>query len=246
MTWNDPISLRRAMSRSMSPTLAAVGALRDAAGCRLAPRHDAGLFGPPVRDVGEGAAPNNTPELTSDHTLRLLTAALDELHLRLARSISLVNYHLRRNETASEIARQGRAGQTQKRQIPAAVKPLTGRFGLSNLLLVMPAWWRRTTWSLASGCAGLRRRGQTEKLEVDHLVVPRIYPVHAVRVVASQAKARRPACRARRPDGAAVLCRGGRGPSPDGRCRQRARGLRRRATPPRAARAARPPARSSR
>ena len=35
-----------------------------------------------------------------DRTVRLLEAALDEPHLRLARAIALVEYHVRRNETA--------------------------------------------------------------------------------------------------------------------------------------------------
>jgi hypothetical protein len=42
----------------------------------------------------------DTPELTLDRTVRLLEAALDEPHLGMARAIALVDYHVRRNETA--------------------------------------------------------------------------------------------------------------------------------------------------
>ena len=43
---------------------------------------------------------DRVPELTLDRTVRLLEAALDEPRLRLARAIALVDYHVRRNETA--------------------------------------------------------------------------------------------------------------------------------------------------
>ena len=41
-----------------------------------------------------------TPELTLDRTVRLLEAAFEEPRLRIARAIALVEYHVRRNETA--------------------------------------------------------------------------------------------------------------------------------------------------
>jgi hypothetical protein len=42
----------------------------------------------------------DVPELTLDRTVRLLEAAMEEPELRLARAIALVDYHVRRNETA--------------------------------------------------------------------------------------------------------------------------------------------------
>jgi hypothetical protein len=41
-----------------------------------------------------------TPELTLDRTVRLLEAAFEEPRLGIARAIALVEYHVRRNETA--------------------------------------------------------------------------------------------------------------------------------------------------
>src|SRR5947209_4033301 len=51
--------------------------VRDAVVGRVAPPHDAGGSGPPVRDVGAEAASKKTPELTLDRTVRLLAAALE-------------------------------------------------------------------------------------------------------------------------------------------------------------------------
>src|SRR5262249_21814587 len=42
----------------------------------------------------------DVPELTLDRTVRLLEAALEEPELKLVRAIALVDYHVRRNETA--------------------------------------------------------------------------------------------------------------------------------------------------
>src|SRR3954471_5475138 len=69
------------------------GAVRDAVMGRLAPSHDAGGVGPPVRDRGAEAPPKKVPELTLDRTVRLLEAALGEPELRLPRATALVDYH---------------------------------------------------------------------------------------------------------------------------------------------------------
>src|SRR5262249_34010106 len=76
------------------------GAVRDAVVYRVAPPHDAGGPGAPVRHLGAEAAQKKTPELTLDRTVRLLEAALGEPELRLPRATALVAYHVRRNETA--------------------------------------------------------------------------------------------------------------------------------------------------
>ena len=97
------------------------GAVRDAVVGRVAPPHDAGGPGAPVRDAGAAAAPKKTPELTLDRTVRLLEAALEEPELRLPRATALVDYHVRRNKVA-KVTCQDLAGKTQGRQIPAAVE----------------------------------------------------------------------------------------------------------------------------
>ena len=76
------------------------GAVRDAVVRRVAPPHDVGGPCAPVRDLGAGAAPKKTPELTLDRTVRLLEAALEEPELKLPRATALVDYHLRRKEVA--------------------------------------------------------------------------------------------------------------------------------------------------
>ena len=68
----------------------------------MAPPHDAGRAGPPVRDVGAEAAPPKVPELTLDRTVRLLQAALEEPELELPRATALVEYHVRRNKAAKK------------------------------------------------------------------------------------------------------------------------------------------------
>src|SRR5262249_23000304 len=62
------------------------GPVRDAVVGGLAPPHDAGRAGPPVRDPDAEAAPKKVPELTLDRTVRLLEAALAEPELRLPRA----------------------------------------------------------------------------------------------------------------------------------------------------------------
>src|SRR5205085_5972982 len=76
------------------------GPVRDAVVDRLAPPHDAGGTGPPVRDADASAAQKKVPELTLDRTVRLLEAAWEEPGLRLERAIDLVDYHVRRNKVA--------------------------------------------------------------------------------------------------------------------------------------------------
>ena len=70
------------------------GAVRDAVVGRLAPPHDAGGAGAPVRDPDAEAPPKKVPELTLDRTVRLLEAALEEPELRLPRATALVDYHV--------------------------------------------------------------------------------------------------------------------------------------------------------
>src|SRR5262249_14173317 len=77
-------------------------AVRDAVMGRVAPPHDPGGPGPPVRDARAEATPKKTPELTLDRTVRLLEAALDEPELRLSRATLLVDYHAHRNKVARE------------------------------------------------------------------------------------------------------------------------------------------------
>ena len=76
------------------------GAVRDAVVRRVAPPHDVGRPGTPVRDAGAEAASKKTPELTLDRTVRLLEAALEEPELRLPRATALVDYHVQRNKVA--------------------------------------------------------------------------------------------------------------------------------------------------
>ncbi len=74
--------------------------VRDAVVGRVAPPHDAGRAGAPVRDAGAEAPPKKVPELTLDRTVRLLEAAFSEPALRLPRATALVDYHVRRNGVA--------------------------------------------------------------------------------------------------------------------------------------------------
>ena len=102
-------------------------AVRDAVVGRVAPPHDAGRPGPPVRDAGAEAASKKTPELTLDRTVRLLEAALEEPELRLPRATALVDYHVRRNEVARKSHAKTWRAKHRGREIPAAVELLTGR-----------------------------------------------------------------------------------------------------------------------
>src|SRR5262249_13879045 len=76
------------------------GAVRDAVVGRLAPSHEPGGAGAPVRDAGACGAGEKVPELTLDRAVRLLRSALDEGALSLPRAILLVDYHVRRNQAA--------------------------------------------------------------------------------------------------------------------------------------------------
>ena len=106
------------------------GAVRDAVVGRVAPPHDAGGPGAPVRDADAEAASKKTPELTLDRTVRLLEAALEEPELRLARAIGAGGLPRASERGRQEVARQDLAGQTRGRQIPAAVELLTGPLGV--------------------------------------------------------------------------------------------------------------------
>jgi hypothetical protein len=66
----------------------------------VAPPHDAGRAGAPLRECDTSAAQKKVPGLTLDRTVRLLEAALEEPGLKLPRAVALVEYHIRRNMVA--------------------------------------------------------------------------------------------------------------------------------------------------
>ena len=69
-------------------------AVRDAIMGRLAPPHDAGWAGTPVRECDAPAIEKKVPGLTLDRTVRLLEAALEEPMLKLPRNRIGVLPHL--------------------------------------------------------------------------------------------------------------------------------------------------------
>ena len=66
----------------------------------VAPPHDPGGAGAPVRDADGAGAEKKVPGLTLDRAVWLLRSALPESHLTPERAILLTDYHINRNKIA--------------------------------------------------------------------------------------------------------------------------------------------------
>src|SRR5215468_3064647 len=100
--------------------------VRDAIVGRVAPPYDAGRPGPPVRDVGSEAAQEKNSGADAGPDGAAAGGCVGGARAEAAAGDSAGGLPRASERGRPEVARQDVAGQTPRRQIPAAVELLTG------------------------------------------------------------------------------------------------------------------------